>query len=67
MLESLFNKVAGREAFFHVKFAKPLGTLFFTEQLRWLLLIILDYLILSGTRPAHPLSRRITSTSHEFS
>ena len=35
---------------------------FFTEQLRWLLLIILDYVIFYQTRPAHPWSRRITST-----
>ena len=32
----------------------------FREQLRWLLLIILDYIVLYQTRTAHPLTRRIT-------
>ena len=66
MLESLFNKVAGLEAFFTVNYAKTFKETFFTEQLRWLLLIILDYVILYQTRPAHPLSKRITSTLEEF-
>ena len=62
MLKSLFDKVAGPEACFPVNFAKLLRTRFFTEQLRWLLLIFLDYIILYQTRMAHPLLRRITST-----
>ena len=62
MLESLFNNVAYPEACFPVNFAKLLRT----EQLRWLLLVILDYIILYQTRTAHPLLRRITSTLYEF-
>ena len=56
MLQSLFNGVAGPEACgfikerlqyrcFPVNFAKFLRTRFFTEQLQWLLLIILNYTI----------------------
>ena len=66
MLESLFNKAARPEACFPVSSEKLLRTSFFTEQLRWLLLIILDYMILYQARTAHPLSRRITSTLYEF-
>ena len=66
MLEYLFNKVVGPEACFSVNFAKLLRTCFFIEQLRWLLLIILDYIILYQTRTAHPLSRRITLTLLEI-
>ena len=66
MLESLFNKAARPEACFPVSSEKLLRTSFFTEQLRWLLLIILDYMILYQARTAHPLSRRITSTQYEF-
>ena len=62
MRESLFNKVAGRVACFPVNFAKC-----FTEQLRWLPLIILDYIIFHQTRTAHPLSRRITTTLYKLS
>ena len=54
MLESLYNKATGPEGCF-------------TEQLRWLPLIILDYIILYQIRKAHPLTRRITSTLYEFS
>ena len=39
----------------------------FTEQLRWLLLIILDYIILYQTRTAHPLTRRINWILYECS
>ena len=42
MLESLFNKVAGPKAWFPVNIVKIFKDTFFTEQLRWLLLIILD-------------------------
>ena len=62
MLESLFNNVAGPEACFPVNFAKLSRKRFFTEQLQWLLLVILDYIILYQTRTAHPLSRRTTLT-----
>ena len=48
MLESIFNKFAGPEACFPLNFER-----FFTEQLRWLLLIILDYTILYQNRAAH--------------
>ena len=58
MLESLFNKFAGPEAYFHA---------FFTEQVKWLLLIILNYIVLYQTGTAHLLSRRINSTLYEFS
>ena len=78
MLHSLFNEVAGPEACgfikerlqyrcFPVNFAKFLRTRFFTEQLRWLLLIILNSIIWYQTQTAHPLSRRITPTLYEFS
>ena len=67
MLESLFNKFAGLEAFFPVNYAKTFKETFFTEQLRWLLLIILDYVILYQTRTTDSLPRRITSTFYEFS
>ena len=49
MLESRFDKVAGLEAFFPCEFCKTFKETFFTEQLRWLLLIILDYVILYQT------------------
>ena len=62
MLESLFNKAADPEACFPVNFAK-----FFTEQLRWLLLIILDYIILYRTRTTHPLLRRTITILYKFS
>ena len=39
----------------------------FTEQLRWLLLIILDYIILYQTQTAHPLTRRINWILYECS
>ena len=71
LLEFLFNKVAGTEACgfikkrlryscFSVNFANILRTRLFTEQLRWLLLIILNYIIWYQIQTAHPLSRRIT-------
>ena len=62
MLEFVFSKVTGPEACLPMKFAKLEDT-FFTEQLRWLLLIILDYIISYQTRTAHPLTRRTTSTN----
>ena len=54
MLESLFNKVVGPEVQFLCEFCKTFKDTFFAEQLRWLLLIILDYIILYQTRTAHP-------------
>ena len=62
MLESVFSKVAGPETCLPMNFAKLKDT-FFTEQLRWLLLIILDYIISYQTRKAHPLTRRTTLTN----
>ena len=42
-----------------LSFCKTFKDTLFTEQLRWLLLIILDYIILYQTRTAHLLTRRI--------
>ena len=67
LLKSLFNKVAGPEAcracnfikkrlrysFFPMSFATFLRIHFFTKQLRWLLLIVLNDIILYRTRMAH--------------
>ena len=64
MLESLFNIIAN---FFPCEFCKTFKDTFFSEQLRWLLLIILNYVILYQIRPAYPLPKRITSTLYEFS
>ena len=66
MLESLFNKVADPEACFPCEFCKTFMDTFFIEQLWWLLLIILDYIILYQTRTLHLLSGRITATLYEF-
>ena len=78
MLESLFHKVTGPEACYFIKnrlqyscfpvnFIKVLRTRFFTEQLQWLLLNILNYMIWYQIQTAYPLSRRITPTLYEFS
>ena len=70
MLESLLSKVAGSKVCFPMNFAKLLRTRFLQNSLlfyRWLLLIILDYIILYQTRTAHPLRRRINSALYEFS
>ena len=63
MLESLLLALK----LFPYQFCKTFTDTFFTEQLRWLLLIILGYIILYLTRTAHPLTRRISLALYELS
>ena len=67
MLEPLFSKVAGPEACLSMNFAKLLRTRFY----RTAPVAATDYsglyIILYQTGTAHPLTRRITPTLHEFS